>query len=162
MARQIFGDTTLAGFNHLLFRSEPEEKEISNGKRGPYGLDKYGQMTYSGIASFMTIFRQLKTCGDMGHELFDNMRKGDWYIQYVLDRLYYMGAELKPVTEYMKEAIGYLKKLPMPLRPKYGSRIIEKLYNAAVYEITQVRMKDRFVNVNSEDMFIQRLALGVV
>jgi glycogen debranching enzyme len=23
-------------------------------------------------------------------------------------------------------------------------------------------MKDRFVNVNSEDMFIQRLALGVV
>jgi len=31
LARQIFGDTTLAGFNHLLFRSEPEEKEISNG-----------------------------------------------------------------------------------------------------------------------------------
>ena len=110
----------------------------------------------------MTIFRQLKTSGEMGHELFENMRKGDWYIEYVLDRLYYMGAELKPVTEYMKEAIGYLKKLPMPLRPKYGSRIIEKLYNAAVYEITQVRMKDRFVNVNSEDMFIQRLALGVV
>jgi hypothetical protein len=73
-----------------------------------------------------------------------------------------MGAELKCVIEYMKEAISYLKKLPMPLRPKYGSRIIEKLYNSAVYEITQVRMKDRFVNVNSEDLFIQRLALGVV
>ena len=73
-----------------------------------------------------------------------------------------MGAELKCVMEYMKEAISYLKKLPMPLRPKYGSRIIEKLYNSAVYEITQVRMKDRFVNVNSEDLFIQRLALGVV
>ena len=73
-----------------------------------------------------------------------------------------MGAELKPVMEYMKEAVGYLKKLPMFLRPKYGSRIIEKLYNAAVYEITQVRMKDRFVKINSDDLFIQRLALGVV
>jgi glycogen debranching enzyme len=87
LARQIFTETTLAGFNHLLFRSEPEEKEISKGERGPYGLEKYGQMTYCGIASFMTIFRQLKASGDMGHELFDNMRNGDWYIEYVLNRL---------------------------------------------------------------------------
>jgi hypothetical protein len=50
----------------------------------------------------------------------------------------------------------------MSWRPKYGSRIIEKLYNAAMYEVTQVRMKDRFINVNSDDMFIQKLALGVV
>lgn len=50
----------------------------------------------------------------------------------------------------------------MPYKPKYVSRVIEKLYNAAVYEITQVRMKDRFINVNSDDLFIQRLALGVI
>lgn len=48
------------------------------------------------------------------------------------------------------------------MRPKYGSLIIEKLYNAAIYEITQVKMKERFVNVNSDDMFIQKLALAVV
>jgi hypothetical protein len=35
----------------------------------------------------MTIFRQLKITGDMGHELFDNLRNGDWYIEYVLSRL---------------------------------------------------------------------------
>jgi hypothetical protein len=50
----------------------------------------------------------------------------------------------------------------MSYKPKYVSRVIEKLYNAAVYEITQVRMKDRFINVNSDDLFIQRLALGVI
>jgi hypothetical protein len=50
----------------------------------------------------------------------------------------------------------------MSYKPKYVSRVIEKLYNAAVYEITQVRMKDRFINVNSDDLFIQRLGLGVI
>ena len=110
----------------------------------------------------MTILRELKVSGDLSHELFDNMRAGDWYLEYARDRLKYMGKELEPVINYFNETINQLKKLPMPLRPKFGSRIIEKLYNAAVYEITQVRMKDRFINVNSEDMFIQRLALAVV
>jgi hypothetical protein len=47
-------------------------------------------MTYSGIASFMTILRELKVSGDLGHELFDNLRKGDWYLGYAIDRLNFM------------------------------------------------------------------------
>ena len=42
LALQLFAETPLSGFNHLLFRCEPEEREISNGQRGPYGLQKYG------------------------------------------------------------------------------------------------------------------------
>ena len=28
--------------NHILFRCDPEEKDISKGARGPYGLKEYG------------------------------------------------------------------------------------------------------------------------
>jgi hypothetical protein len=31
LARQLFGNASLSAFNHLLFRCEAEEKEISNG-----------------------------------------------------------------------------------------------------------------------------------
>ena len=38
VAQHLFGELPLSGFNHLLFRSDTEEKEISDGKRGTYGL----------------------------------------------------------------------------------------------------------------------------
>lgn len=74
LSNKLLGDVPITGLNHILFRCEPEEKEISEGKRGPYGLDNYGPMKYSGIASYMTILRTIKLSADMGHELFNNMR----------------------------------------------------------------------------------------
>ncbi len=38
VAQKIFSEVPLSGFNHLLFRCETEEREISKGARGPYGL----------------------------------------------------------------------------------------------------------------------------
>lgn len=40
--------------------------------------------------------------------------------------------------------------------------MLEKLYNAAVYEVTQVRMTDRFVNLCADEAFVQRLALAAL
>jgi len=40
----------------LLYRAEPEEKEISNGSRGPYGLENMGQFKYAGLASVVHHF----------------------------------------------------------------------------------------------------------
>jgi hypothetical protein len=39
---RLFENAPLTALNHLLFRCDPEEKDISNKARGPYGLDKYG------------------------------------------------------------------------------------------------------------------------
>ena len=35
----LFENTPSAGLNHVLYRCDPEEKDISGGKRGPYGFD---------------------------------------------------------------------------------------------------------------------------
>lgn len=164
LAANLFSESTpLSAFNHLLFRCEPEEKEISKGTRGPYGLEKYGCFTYAGISSFMTIFRRLKIQCDMGNELFDNLRNGMWYLEYARDRLGFMrGDGLQGAIDYLNTAIGHIMNLDISLRPKYVGRTIEKLYMAAVYHITQVHMTDHFIRSNSDDLFVQKLALGVV
>lgn len=84
----------LSGLNHILFRCEAEEREISDGKRGPYGLQSSGVFRYAGITSFMTHYRRLKVSGDMGHELFSNMRDGNWLIDYSTERLGFMREDL--------------------------------------------------------------------
>jgi hypothetical protein len=61
-------------------------------------------MTYCGIASFMTILRELKLSGDLGHELFNNMRQGDWYLDYAINRLHFMKDELQPVIDFLLDA----------------------------------------------------------
>lgn len=38
----------------------------------------------------MRTIRQLKVSGDMGHELFNNMREGNWMLDYTVDRLSFM------------------------------------------------------------------------
>jgi glycogen debranching enzyme len=77
----------VSAINHLLFRCENEERDISAGKRGPYGLSNYGVFPYSGLTSFMQFLRKFKVNLDLGAELFDNFRAGDWYIDYTSSRI---------------------------------------------------------------------------
>lgn len=40
---------SLTDLNHVLYRCENEEKDISNQERGPYGLPDKGQFVYAGL-----------------------------------------------------------------------------------------------------------------
>lgn len=85
--KKLFSKTPYAGFNHLLFRCDSEERDISNGKRGAYGLKNSGAFPYCGIASFIHLLGKIKKDKDMGAEIFDNIRQGDWYLDYTVERL---------------------------------------------------------------------------
>ena len=109
----------------------------------------------------MHIYRELKVSRDMGHELFKNMREGDWYLDYSIHRLTaFMKEELELVIDYLQKCLQQVKKLSKYLRPKYGSRVIEKLYNAVLYDILKRRMNDSFINRYADDAFVQKLALA--
>jgi len=56
----MFTETTQSGLNHLLFRCENEERDISGGKRGTYGLQNIGAFPYAGIASYMFLLKGIK------------------------------------------------------------------------------------------------------
>jgi glycogen debranching enzyme len=85
--QNILDSTPESGINHILFRCDPEEKDISKGARGPYGLKEYGQFPYSGLASIFHMLKKTKLSKDMGSEIFDNMRNGDWLLDYCANRI---------------------------------------------------------------------------
>lgn len=103
LSRQFFKGAPLSALNHVLFRCSDEEMDISARTRGPYGLEKNGQFIYAGITSFIHLLRKLKVSGDMGHELFDNMRKGDWLLTYTVERLSYMKDELNNLINFLHQ-----------------------------------------------------------
>jgi len=83
----------------------------------------------------------------MGHELFNNVRDGNWLIEYTIDRLRFMGAsdELGKAIGFLNEFLGKVKILNNTFKPKYLSKVIEKLYYAAEVEILSNRMTDDFI-----------------
>jgi hypothetical protein len=81
----------------------------------------------------------------MGHELLKNLREGDWYLDYAKMRLSYFENSLWGAIKYLDECTKHVKELEPSIRPKYAARVIEKLYNAAVYAVTHLRMVDPFI-----------------
>jgi glycogen debranching enzyme len=121
----MFDRTPSSGLNHVLFRCEPEEKDISAGKRGPYGFQEYGCLSYSGIASLMHMIKKVKLYKDLGCEMFENIRQGDWLLDYTVSRITeYCQAEdigLDIYGQFLQEYANLIKKLPSYLKPKYLS-----------------------------------------
>jgi glycogen debranching enzyme len=130
----MFQHSPATALNHVLFRCEHEEKDISAGTRGPYGLPSSGSFAYAGIVSYIHLLEKLKVSKDMGHELFDNIRNGDWYIDYAMNRIReYQKKEpsigLQECSDIMCEYLDAVKCLPGYAKPKYASRVIEAIYN---------------------------------
>jgi len=101
----------------------------------------------------------------MGAELFDNIRAGDWLMDYTLARISEYQQEeptigLQKLADLLGDYVGAVKQLPAYLKPKYASRVIEAIYHQAVKEIMTKRILDDFMLV-SEDTFVQKLALAV-
>mmetsp|Transcript_21687 Transcript_21687/g.15984 ORF Transcript_21687/g.15984 Transcript_21687/m.15984 type:complete len:134 (-) Transcript_21687:806-1207(-) len=127
--------------NHVLFRCENEERDISQGNRGPYGFNSRGVMKYAGISSFMHHLRKLKVNLDMGDEIFGNMREGNWLLDYVLARL----KSVERVGPWVEAAFGKVRALPPTYKPKFGAKVIEKLYRAVVWTLVKDRLQDPFI-----------------
>ena len=81
------GRLSLTEINHLLYRCDNEEKDISRNQRGPYGLPDEGTFVYSGLQGPLHLLQQLKLSGNLGHSLMDNIRSGDWLCDYTLSRV---------------------------------------------------------------------------
>lgn len=74
----------------------------------------------------------------MGAELFDNIRAGDWLLDYTQRRIaseLYLMPGLTHLNTFMLEMFALVKSLPVSLKPKYFCILIEKIYDAAVNKI---------------------------
>ena len=162
---KVFVGAPQSALNHVLFRCEHEERDISGGLRGVYGLKNSGQFPYAGVVSYIHILNDLKLSKDLGAEIFDNVRAGDWLIDYHTNRIReYTQKEptigLSKLATLLEEQFGAVKKLPAGLKPKYVSKIMETIYNQVVKEIMNRRILDDFF-ADSDDLFVKKLSLAI-
>ncbi|KAK1884943.1 Glycogen debranching enzyme, partial [Dissostichus eleginoides] len=151
----IMSKLTLADMNVLLYHCDAEEREDG---RGCYHIPSWLPLNYGGLQGLMSVLAEIRPKNDLGHPLCDNLRQGDWMMDYVSNRLLAKEGALGEVGHWFQAMFGYLKHSPRYLVPCYFDSIIQGVYNTALEAVFK-RMSSFVQNGSS---LVKQLALGSV
>lgn len=132
----------LAAFNILLYRCDNEEKDMSFGSRGIYGIDNTA-ICFAGIAGVCIPLKKIIKYNDMGHPLFNNLRNGNWLMDYMIDRLD-QEPLLKDIQDWLRREFEPIKKLPRGYIPYHFCKVIMTLYKY-IYILILVLLLKKFL-----------------
>ncbi|KAI4806376.1 hypothetical protein KUCAC02_017203 [Chaenocephalus aceratus] len=105
----IMSKLTLADMNVLLYHCDAEEREDG---RGCYNIPSWLPLNYGGLQGLMSVLAEIRPKNDLGHPLCDNLRQGDWMMDYVSNRLLAKEGALGEVGHWFQAMFGYLKHIP--------------------------------------------------
>ncbi|KAK2953703.1 putative Glycogen debranching enzyme [Blattamonas nauphoetae] len=141
----VFETLTLLDFQWMLFSCDEEEKDFTSGKRGTYGLDGVGQIVYAGFAGPAILLERIANTNDLGHPLLDNLRKGNWLIDFLMDRLKEeedtprggngrtRKERFAPLVRLLEPKFNLIKNaLPRYLVPRYFDEIVRPLVRFSI------------------------------
>ncbi|KAJ8409510.1 hypothetical protein AAFF_G00229110 [Aldrovandia affinis] len=151
----IMSRLTLADMNVLLFCCDTEEQEEGG---GCYAIPSWVALKYGGLQGFLSVMADIRAKNDLGHPFCDNLRQGDWMIDYVSNRLVSRGGVLGEVGEWLQAMFGYLKHIPRYLIPCYFDAILVGAYTTAL----DATFNGMSSFVQNGSTFVKLLALGSV
>ncbi|XP_029313638.1 glycogen debranching enzyme-like [Cottoperca gobio] len=151
----IMSKLTLAEMNVLLYRCDAEEREDGG---GCYNIPSWLPLNYGGLQGLMSVMSEIRPKNDLGHPLCDNLRQGDWMMDYVSNRLLAKGGAIGEVGHWFQAMFGYLKHIPRYLVPCYFDSIIQGAYTTALEAVFK-RMSSFVQNGSS---LVKQLSLGSV
>ncbi|XP_068808414.1 glycogen debranching enzyme isoform X3 [Struthio camelus] len=151
----IASKLTLADLNQVLYRCEAEEQEDGG---GCYNIPNWSPLKYAGLQGLMSVMADIRPKNDLGHPFCDNLRSGDWMIDYVSNRLISRAGACAEVGKWLKAMFVYLKRIPRYLIPCYFDAILVGAYTTLL-DVAWHRMSS-FVQNGST--FVKHLSLGSV
>ncbi|XP_072366697.1 LOW QUALITY PROTEIN: glycogen debranching enzyme-like [Scyliorhinus torazame] len=151
--RHVASGITLADLNLLLNRCDFEEQEDGG---GCYSIANIGPLKYAGLQGFISVLADMRPRNDLGHPLCENLRDGDWMMDYISNRLIARGGKLEEIGNWFAAMFTFLKNLPRYLIPCYFDAILVGAYTTLV-DITWDEMSS-FVQNGS--IFVKQLALS--
>lgn len=124
-----FGDVEL---NVALFRCAAEDSDFTDGisidfpiPKGvisnTYNVPGVGHLAYGGIQGVVSLLQTIIKNNDLGHPLCQNLREGNWMMQYTIERLsFYTTAfpKLEPLMLWLRDRFDLVSKMTSGLVPR--------------------------------------------
>lgn len=152
----IVADLTLSDLNRVLFRADSEER--AEGRNcGAYSFPRIGPLVYCGLQGLMSVLSEVRSKNDLGHPMCDNLRAGDWLMDYIVARLAQETSTIK-LSRWFEKVFASVKLVPRYLIPCYFDAAVTSCYSVLLEEIWR-KMSD-FVKHGST--LVRELALGSV
>jgi glycogen debranching enzyme len=129
----ILDRLTADELNILLFRVAEEEinEEISS---NIYNIPNYGDLVFCGLQGFMNVLEKVRLYNDLGHPIFQNLREGNWIMEYIIRRLKLSCEKQKyrtallDLSNWLENQFSILYKAPRYMIPAYFDVIMTSLY----------------------------------
>ena len=157
-AKQICEGLTPAAVNYVLWKCSPEELDWSNGKRDVYEIPGFGKFCYAGFGSLAIEFKHMGVYNQLGHAIFNNIRAGNWLIDYHCARLDNYPLP-EAFTAFCFGALNNIKHLPRGSIPKHIVKFVLGIFRMLrLYVRTELFTHSTDIQRN-EDRFVDVLAL---
>ena len=147
-------EMSLLDIKFTLFQCDQKGQESGFGS---YNVPGWGELHYCGLAGLVPILNSMRLGNDLGHPLADNLRSGDWLLEYISTRLASQPGTAK-LAAWLSSAFSSLRAVPRYLIPRYFDSTIMAAYEALQKQA--VGLMSPFVSSGSD--FLQRLAMGSV
>jgi glycogen debranching enzyme len=141
LLKELMHNWTSEDLNFLLYSSENEEREKQKGQRGCYVLPNGQALVYAGFKSFSKIMRDCRFYNNLGHPLYENLRQGNWILDFLLSR-FEKKSSMKHFLLWLARQFSYVKILPRHLIPKYFTRVTTVLLQVAHQKMAQAQRLD--------------------
>ena len=116
--------------------------DYTNGQRGVFKIDNC-PIVYAGIGGIIHLLRSLKETQDLGHPLFNNIRDGDWIMDYIIQR-FNDNKHTKFLVKILEEIFQKVKELPNRAKPHYFSKVVNSLWDELIIDQLKNLSSDSF------------------
>lgn len=128
--KAIVSKLDLNDLNRAIYRCDHEERDMGKGS-GTYDVPGYGRLVYAGTQGFVSVLTEITPNQDLGHWICNNLRQGDWIIDYIHERLA-NHPNTAPLSKWIADNLLSLKQIPRYLVPSYFDVIITGIHQVLI------------------------------
>lgn len=128
--KEIISRMNLVDLNFALFQCDQEERDHGRGC-GAYDIPNYGALVYCGLQGVISPLSEIAPNNDLGHPLCNNLREGNWLMDYIYGRLEHH-AGTKSLSNWLRDNFEPVKGISRYLIPSYFDIIVSGVYHCLV------------------------------
>uniref|UniRef100_A0A060T7E8 Glycogen debranching enzyme n=1 Tax=Blastobotrys adeninivorans TaxID=409370 RepID=A0A060T7E8_BLAAD len=158
---EVIKGLDLLDLNVILYKCDAEERDITNNERGVYNVPSYGSLTYAGLYGWVGPLSEMAQTNDMAHPICDNLRAGNWALEYTISRLEWYSDKypnIVPFSKWLRERFNRIQEIPRTMIPRYFAVIIFTVFRSLRSHAMSLMPED----VEHGTFFLHRLALTSV